>query len=133
MTFGDDTFYYTLKTLLVVLGTLGMMVSCTKIKYSYKKCTAVLLLYLGWIAAVSFLILRILVFLILLRLCFFLVSIPAMITLYYILEYSLWQTVFHYAMQLSIAIILAMSQTILFTLLGGGKLMDFCKKKLCKA
>lgn len=126
MTFGDDTVYFLIKTLVVVLGTLGMMGSCTKIKYSYKKCAAVLVLYMGWVAAVSLLILHFFGFLTLLRLCFFLISIPAMLILYFISEYSPWQAVFHYAMQLSIAVVLAGAQTYTLTRLGGGRLMDFC-------
>lgn len=126
MTFGSDTFYFLTKTLLVVLGTLGMMLSCTNIKYSYKKCLGVLVLYLAWVSAVSFTVLKLFDFLMLLRLCPFFISIPAMLALYFISENSPWQAVFHYTMQVSISTVLAITQTIIVTLLHGGRIMDFC-------
>ncbi|MGM9936915.1 MAG: hypothetical protein ACI38A_06190, partial [Candidatus Ornithomonoglobus sp.] len=100
MDFGDDIFYSTVRILLNVIGAMGMAMSCAQTKYSYSKCAAVLIPYLIWVAAVSTLIMKFFGFLILMRLTFFLISIPAMLIMYYLSEYSPWQAVFYFTLQL---------------------------------
>lgn len=125
MTFGNDTTYYIIKALLVIFATLCMMASCTNIKASIKKIAVIITLYFIWVVAVSFFILVFFDFLILLRLSIPLISIPAMIALYYLSECSQWQAVFSYTMQLSISLMLAVTQTLIVTMLNGGKISDF--------
>lgn len=45
--------------------------------------------------------------------------------LYFISNFSPWQAIFNYTMQLSISVMLAVSQTIVVTVSGGGKAADF--------
>lgn len=125
MTFEDDAFYFMIKSLLIVIGTMGMMTSCTKIKYSAKKTVQVLGLYLLWVAGWSWCMVEFFGVLMLIRLCIPAISLPAMAALYFLSEYSPWQAVFNYAMQISISLILCITQTVVLTMLGGGKIMDF--------
>lgn len=125
MTFENDAVYYVVKGLVVVLGALGMMASCTRIKCSRKKLAVVLALYLLWVGIFTFVVMRFFGILVLLRLCIPMISAPAIFMLYVLSEYSPWQAVFNYTMQLSVAVLFAMFQTILVTVLGGGRLIDF--------
>lgn len=125
MTFGNDIFYYTVKIIITIFGTLGMMLSCTKIRCSSKKAAVILIIYYLYVVALSYFILNIFGYLMLLRLCIFFIVIPVIIILYYLSEYSPWQAVFSYTMQVSAAIILAVTQTLLTTFFNGGRAMDF--------
>lgn len=125
MTFVEDPVYYTIKSLLVILGVLGMLVSCVRIKYPYKKCIVILVLYLIWSALVTLVSIRLFGLLTFLRTCVFTMSIPAMIILYFISDHSPWQAVFHYTMQLSLAATLSGMQTMSVTYLNGTQLTDF--------
>lgn len=123
-TFENDLAYYMVKALVVVVGTLGMMSSCMKIKYPLKKILIVLAAYLLWVCIFTFVSMKLFGMVVTLRLCVLTVSVPAVLILYFISTYSPWQAIFNYTMQLSIGIILAMSQTIAVTVLGGGEVMD---------
>lgn len=124
-TFENDTFYYVVKGLIVVVGTLGMMSSCMKIKYPLKKVIIVLMVYLFWVGLFISFSLKPLGLAVMLRLCVLTVSVPAILILYFISTYSPWQAIFNYTMQLSVSVILAMLQTIVVTCLNGGSVMDF--------
>lgn len=123
-TFENDTVYYTVKALAVVLGTLGMMSSCMKIKYTLKKTAAVLAGYLLWTCLFTYVSMKFFGILVTLQMCIPMLSLPAMILLYFLSTYSPWQAVFNYTMQLSVSVILAMAQTITVSILDGGKAMD---------
>lgn len=123
-TFENDTAYFMVKGLVVVVGTLGMMSSCMKPRYSLKKNLITLAVYLLWVSFFVFFALKLFGLVIMLRLCILTVSVPAMLILYFMSTYSPWQAVFNYTMQLSVSVILAMLQTIAVTCLGGGKLID---------
>ena len=124
ITFENDIAYYMVKALVVVIGTLGMMSSCMKVKYSLKKILITLAIYLSWVGVFTFAAMKHFGIVFMLRLCVLTVSIPAILILYFISTYSPWQAIFNYTMQLSIAVILAMSQTIAVTVLDGGKAVD---------
>ena len=124
ITFENDIAYYMVKALVVVIGTLGMMSSCMKVKYSLKKILITLAIYLSWVGVFTFAAMKLFGIVFMLRLCVLTVSIPAILILYFISTYSPWQAIFNYTMQLSIAVILAMSQTIAVTVLDGGKAVD---------
>ena len=123
-TFENDITYYMIKSLVVVISTLLMMSSCMKIKYTLKKIVAVFVGFILWTGIFTFASMKLLGIVVTLRLCIPMISVPAMVILYFISNYSPWQAVFNYTMQLSISVILAMSQTIAVSVLGGGKLMD---------
>lgn len=125
MTFGNDILYYTIKIIITILGTLGMMLGCTKIKFSTRKAAVVFTIYFVYAVSISYLSLVNYGFLFLLKSCIITISIPAIITLYFLSDYSPWQAVFNYTMQLSMSIMLGVSQTLLLTFLNGNKIMDF--------
>ncbi len=123
-TFENDIVYYMVKSLVVVSGTLGMMSSCMKIKCTLKKIIAAFAGYILWTGIFTFFSMKLFGIVTMLRLCIPMISVPAMVILYFMSTYSPWQAVFSYTMQLSISVILAISQTIAVTVLGGGKAMD---------
>lgn len=123
-TFENDFTYYTVKTLVAVISTLIMMSSCTRIKCTLKKALVTLALYLLWVGLFTFISMKFLGVTVTLQLDIPMISVPAMIILYLMSNYSPWQAVFNYTMQLSISIVLAISQTIAVTVLGGGRAMD---------
>ena len=124
ITFEDDITYFMVKALIVVLGTLGMMSSCMKLKYRLKKILIILVIYLLWVAGFTLISMRYLGIVVTLRLAVLTISIPAMLILYFISTFSPWQAVFNYTMQLSISVILAMTQTIAVSLMNAGKAVD---------
>ena len=123
-TFENDITYYMVKSLVVVVSTLLMMSSCMKIKYTFKKILAAFVGYILWTGVFTFASMKLWGIVVTLRLSIPVISVPAMVILYFISNYSPWQAVFNYTMQLSVSVILAMSQTIAVSVLGGGKLMD---------
>ncbi|MDE7293476.1 MAG: ATP-binding protein [Oscillospiraceae bacterium] len=130
-TFENDIAYYMVKSLVVVIGTLGMMSSCMKIKYTLKKIIAAFAGYILWTGIFTFFSMKLFGIVTTLRLCIPMISVPAMVILYFMSTYSPWQAIFSYTMQLSISVVLAMSQTIAVTLLGGGKAMDLFIRVFC--
>ncbi|MDE7302059.1 MAG: GHKL domain-containing protein [Oscillospiraceae bacterium] len=123
-TFENDITYYMVKSLVVVISTLLMMSSCMKIKYTFKKIFAAFAGYVLWTGIFTFTAMKLFGIVVTLRLSIPMISVPAMVILYCISNYSPWQAVFNYTMQLSISVILAMSQTIAVSILDGGKAMD---------
>lgn len=123
-TFENDITYYMVKALVVIGGTLGMMSSCMKIKFTFKKIAVTLILYLLWSCIYIFFGMKLIGVVGTLRLCIPMISVPAMFILYRMSTYSPWQAVFSYTMQLSISVMLAVTQTIAVTVLGGGRAVD---------
>ena len=123
-TFENDITYYMVKSLVVIIGTLLMMSSCMKIKYPVKKVIIAFTVYVLWTGIFTFASMKLFGIVVTLRLCIPMISVPAMVILYFLSNYSPWQAVFSYTMQLSVSVILAMSQTIAVSVIGGGKVMD---------
>lgn len=123
-TFENDIAYYMIKSLVVISGTLIMMTSCMKIKFPLKKIALTVVLYILWSCVYTFLALKFWGIVIMLRLCVPVLSVPAMFILYFMSTYSPWQAVFSYTMQLSISVMLAVTQTIIVTAVGGGRAVD---------
>lgn len=123
-TFENDITYYMVKALVVIGGTLGMMSSCMRIKFTFKKIAVTLILYLLWSCIYIFFGMKLMGVVGTLRLCIPMISVPAMFILYRMSTYSPWQAVFSYTMQLSISVMLAVTQTIAVTVLGGGRTVD---------
>ncbi|MDE6596039.1 MAG: ATP-binding protein [Oscillospiraceae bacterium] len=123
-TFENDITYYMVKSIVVVLSTFIMMSSCMKIKYTVKKTLVIFTIYLLWTGIFTFTTMKFFGLVATLRLCIPMLSVPAMIILYFMSTFSPFQAVFSYTMQLSISVILAVSQTIAVTVLGGGRFMD---------
>lgn len=123
-TFENDITYYMVKALVVIGGTLGMMSSCMRIKFTFKKIAVTLILYLLWSCIYIFFGMKLIGVVGTLRLCIPMISVPAMFILYRMSTYSPWQAVFSYTMQLSISVMLAVTQTIAVTVLGGGRAVD---------
>lgn len=123
-TYENDIAYYMIKSLVVIVGTLAMMSSCMKIKFPLKKIIIVAALYLLWSGVYVFVGMKLMGLVNVLRLCVPMISIPAMVILYRISTYSPWQAVFCYTMQLSISVMLAVTQTIILTAVSGGRAAD---------
>lgn len=124
ITFENDIAYYMVKALVVVVGTLAMMSSCMKIQCKLKTIVILLAAYLLWVCFYTFTVMKLFGLVATLRLCIPALSVPAMLVLYFISNFSPWQAIFNYTMQLSISVVLAVSQTIAVTVSGGGKVAD---------
>ena len=80
--------------------------------------------YILWTGIFTFASMKLFGIVVTLRLSIPMISVPAMVILYFLSNYSPWQAVFNYTVQLSVSVILAMSQTIAASIMGGGKIMD---------
>lgn len=124
ITFENDIAYYMVKTLIVVVGTLAMMSSFMKIQCKIKTIFILFAAYLLWVCFYTFTAMNLFGLVVTLRLCIPALSVPAMLILYFISNFSPWQAIFNYTMQLSISVMLAISQTIAVTVLDGGAVTD---------
>jgi len=124
ITFENDIIYYTVKGLVIVVGTLAMMSSCMKIICTPKKLVIALVLYLSWVGIYVYMALKLLGLVMMLRLCVLMISVPAMFILYFISNFSPWQAVFIYTMQVSVSVMIAVTQTLIVSLIGGGWITD---------
>lgn len=113
MTFENEPVFFIIKTMICVFGTVLMMFSCTTVNSSLKKMILIAVIYSVWIAASTYIIITMFGIVVFIRLIVIIISIPAMIALYFISEYSPWQAVFNYAAQLSLVLVVVMTQTLL--------------------
>ena len=121
MSFYEDVGYYIFKSLLCVVCTIGMMTSCTNIKAPTRKLVITAVIYLVCVAVgdailVTFLPLNIALIIGIVAICM-----TTVVILYKLSDFTPWQAVFNYTMQLSLALVLMMTQT----LVVHSKLEDF--------
>ena len=95
-TFENDITYYMVKSLVVIVGTLLMMSSCMKIKYTIKKVIVAVTGYILWTGIFTFASMKLFGIVVTLRLSIPMISVPAMVILYFLSNYSPWQAVFNY-------------------------------------
>ncbi len=125
MTFENDFTYYTIKTVLCIMGTFGMMAAGFRFRYKKLKILFCIILYIIYVGIITFVIIKSAGLMILLKTCMFTINLPAVILFFILSPYSPWQAIFRYAMQVSISILLMILQTILVTVISGNQLADF--------
>ena len=88
ITFENDIAYYMVKAFVVVVGTLAMMSSCMKLQRKVKKIVILLASYLLWVCFYTFTAMKLFGLVVTLRLCIPALSVPAMLVLYFISNFS---------------------------------------------
>lgn len=125
MLFEDNIPYATLKTVLIVIGTLGMMCSTTKFKYSAKRITLILSLYLCYVAVSSASLIILLGYTFFLRVFLLTISAPAVCLVFWLAEVHPSKAVFSYATQILFSMYVSATITLINTAVHGTKLTDF--------
>ena len=113
MSFEEDTAYYIFKSLLCVVFTICMMLSCATIKASRKTLITTACIYFPCVGALVAILLALLPLNLALAVGIVIICLTTMIVLCHVSEFTPWQAVFNYTMQLSIALVLMMTQTLL--------------------
>ena len=125
MLFEDNIPYNTLKTLLIVIGTLGMMCTTTRFKYSAKRVALIFFLYLSYVAASSASIITFLGYPFYLRVFPFTISVPAIVLVFKLAKDQPAKAVFIYTTQILISSYASATVTLINTAINGTELTDF--------
>lgn len=125
MLFEENIPYVTLKTLLNVMGTLGMMCSTTKFKYNIKRIILILFLYLCYIAGSSAAIVVLFGYTVFLRIFLLTISAPGIYLVFRLAKDQPSKAVFNYSTQILFSMYVAASITLLNTAVHGSELTDF--------
>ncbi len=125
MLFEDDIPYVTLKILLIVMATLGMMCSTTKFKYEAKRILPILFVYLCYVAASSAAVIVLFGYTVLLRIFLLTISAPAIYLTFRLAEEQPSKAVFNYATQILLSMYVSASITLINTKIHGSELTDF--------
>ncbi len=125
MIFENDILYYTIKTMLCIAGTFGMMVSGFRYKYTKFKTLFGFALYIVYVGIITYIIVKSAGVMFFLRSCAITINLPAVILMFILSPYSPWQSIFRYMMQVSVSMLMMALQTILVTALNGNQFADF--------
>lgn len=118
MLFEDNVPYLVLKVLIVSLGTLGMMCTTMKFRRGGKKIRLLFLVSMAYVAASSYVIIRLFGYMLFLKVFFFTISVPGVILTGIISDEPAARLVFSRATQLLAALYLAVGATLLGSLLN---------------
>ena len=125
MLFENNIPYSTLKTLLIVIGTLGMMCSTTKFKYSAKRIALILFLYLCYVSASSAAIIVLFGYTFYLRMFLLTISAPAIYLVFRLAGDQPSKAVFNHATQILFSLYISASITLINTAVHGSEWTDF--------
>ena len=125
MLFENNIPYATLKTLLIVVGTLGMMCSTTKFKHSRKRIALILFLYLCYVSVSSAAIIVLFGYTFFLRIFLLTISAPAVYLVFRLAGDQPSKAVFNYATQILFSLYAAASITLINTAIHGAERTDF--------
>lgn len=125
MLFENNIPYATLKTILIVIGTLSMMCSTTRFKRSAKQIALILCLYLCYVAVSSTAIIAFLGYTFFLRVFLLTISAPAVYLVFRLAEEHPSKAVFNYATQILFSLYVSASITLINTAFHGLELTDF--------
>ena len=113
-----DTAFFIFRAFLITVMTIGMMASMTEFRFGTRKLLAILALYVSWEVISSAVLLWLGGELLLLRLFFFMISIPAIFLTYWAANDSLAQAVFNYTTQIILSLLSASMIRMLTDFLG---------------
>lgn len=108
-----------IRVVLITAFTLGMMSSLTSFKYPTKKILSLFGFYLIWTTLSSGVLIYLFDFFVFTRCMFFIVSVPAMMLVYFVNCNSPAQSVFNYATQVMLSYVLAMTTLLVNTAVHG--------------
>lgn len=98
-----DMMFLLFRALLITIMTLGMMASLTDFRFGYRKLLGVLIVYCLWVACSSLVLLRLGGELLLLRLFYLTISLPAILLTYWAANDTPAQAVFNYTTQIMVS------------------------------
>lgn len=124
MLFEDNIPYVTIKILLIVIGTLGMMYSTTVFKRTIKQIVPLIFLYLFYVAASSAALVVLFGFTFLLRVFLVTISAPAIYLTFRLAGTSPSKTIFNYATQILLSLYISASITLIIPKIHGTELTD---------
>ena len=99
----DNLFFLVFRTFFITMMTVGMMASFTEFRFGRRKLLHIMAVYGVWVLASTFVLLRFGGELLLLRLFFFTISIPATILTYWAANDTPAQAVFNYMTQIMLS------------------------------
>lgn len=102
-----NLFFLVFRTFFLTMVTVGMMASLTEFRFGRKKLLCILVVYSIWVVASSFVLLWVGGELLLLRLFFFTISIPAIFLTYWAANDTPTQAVFNYITQILLSLLAA--------------------------
>lgn len=124
MIFEGDYGFGLVKTLVTTFMTLLLMFVLTDFKYSRKTILAVFSAYFLYVGVSSWLLIHLLGWVGFMRAMVLSLFVPAMAIMYFVATDHAMQAVFNYVTQLTIALILSVTGTLLNTALHGNKITD---------
>lgn len=125
MPFENNIPYTTLKTILIVIGTLGMMYSTTKFKYSIKRIALIIFLFLCYVAASSAVITTLFGYTFYLSTVLFTVSAPGVYLFFRFADDKASKSVFNHATQILFSLYVTVSVTLINIRIQGTELTEF--------
>lgn len=124
MLFEDNIPYVTIKVLLIVVGTLGMMFSTTVFKRTAKQIVPLIFLYLFYVATSSAAIVALFGYTAFLRVFLLTISAPAIYLTFRLAGTQPSKTIFNYATQILLSLYLSASITLIVSKIHGAELVD---------
>ncbi len=125
MLFENNIPYATLKILLIVMGTLGMMCSTTRFKHSTKRVALIFCIYLCYVSVSSVAIIVFFGYTFFLRVFLLTISVPAVYLVFRLAKDQPSKAVFNYATQILFSMYVSASITLINTAFHGTALTDF--------
>lgn len=101
------TLFFTFRTLLITMMTIGMMASLTDFRFGRERLLGILAVYSLWVTVSNLALLRLGGELLLLRLFFLTISVPGILLTYWAANDSPAQAVFNYSTQIMVSALLA--------------------------
>ena len=114
----ENLVFFTFRTYLIAMMTVGMMASLTEFRFSRRKLLGILTLYSLWVIVFSAALLYLGGELLLLRLFYLTISIPATLITYWAANDTPTQAVFNYTTQIMVSVMSASMIRYLTTMLG---------------
>jgi len=133
MLFENNILYATLKTLVIVMGTLGMMCSTTRFRHSTKRIALIFCIYLCYVSVSSAAIITLFGFAFLLRIFLLTISAPAIYLVFRLAKDQPSKAVFNYATQILFSLYVSASITLINTAFYGTALTDFLMRLVAYA
>lgn len=125
MSFTDIIIYDIIKTLVIVIGTLGMMCSTTNFRYRSKHIATLFLIYLCYVAISSAAIITWFGFTFFMRILLLTISAPAVVLVFKLTQEKPAKAIFNYATQIMFSLYVSASITLINAGIHGTKLTDF--------
>ena len=118
-----DVMFLIFRTFFLTIVTLGMMASLTEFRFGCKKLLGILAVYSVWVVFISGIMLYVGGELLLLRLFFPVISVPAIILTYWAANDTPSQAVFNYITQILVSVLVASLIRMLRIVSSGALLM----------